>query len=79
MHCSIVVVPCEITHVKMKLQLSDTVGASSTDMVYLHTLLIHDHAPEFLSDVSQDTAFILGIKQLPTSLRHPQYDGLTTH
>ena len=32
--------------------------------------------PRFLSDVLQDTAFILGIKQLPTSPDHSQCDGL---
>ena len=29
--------------------------------------ITHERAPEFLSHVSQDTAFILGIKQLPTT------------
>ena len=38
--------------------------------------LIHDQAAEFLSDVLQDTAATLGLKQLPTSGGHPQSDGL---
>ena len=38
--------------------------------------IIHDRAAEFLSDVFQETAQILGIKQLPTSGGHPQTDGL---
>ena len=40
------------------------------------TSLIHNRAPGFLADVLQDTAFILDIKQLPTTPGHPQYDGL---
>ena len=40
------------------------------------TSLIHDRAPEFLADVLQDTSFVLGIKQLPTTPGHPQCDGL---
>ena len=50
-----------------------------TDLIYRHgvpTFLIHDRAPEFLSDVLQDTAFILGLKQLLTSPRYPLCDGL---
>jgi len=35
-----------------------------------------DCAPEFLADVLQNTAFILGIKQLPTTPGYPQCDGL---
>ena len=48
-------------------------------LIYRHgvpSTIVHDHAPEFLSDVLQETAFILGIKQLPTSPGHPQCDGL---
>ena len=36
----------------------------------------HDRAAEFLSDVPQGTATILGIKQPPTLRGHPQTDGL---
>ena len=38
--------------------------------------VIHDWAAEFLSDVLQETAQILGVTQLPTSGKHPQTDGL---
>ena len=38
--------------------------------------IIHDRALEFLSDVLQDTAALLGVQQLPTSGRHPQTDSL---
>ena len=38
--------------------------------------IIHDRAAEFPSDVLQDTAAILGLKQLPTSGGHPQTHGL---
>jgi len=38
--------------------------------------IIHDRAAEFLSDVIQETAQELGVKQLPTSGGHPQTDGL---
>ena len=41
--------------------------------------IIHDKAPEFLSDVLQDTAAILGLQQLPTSGGHPQTDGQVEH
>ena len=33
-------------------------------------------APEFLSDILQDTVFVLKVKKLPTSPKHPQSDGL---
>ena len=49
------------------------------DFIYRHgvlTFLIYDHAVEFLSNILQDTAFILGIKQLPTSPKHPQYNNI---
>ena len=35
-----------------------------------------DRAAEFLADVLQETASLLGITQLPTSGGHPQTDGL---
>ena len=38
-----------------------------------HVSIIH---AEFLSDVLQETAQLLGISQLPTSRGHPQTDGL---
>ena len=37
--------------------------------------IIHDRAAEFLSDMVQETAKLLGITQLPTSGGHPQTDG----
>ena len=56
---------------------AQTVAKCLADVIYRHgvpSTIIHDRAPEFL--VLQDTAFILGIKQLPTSPSHPQCDGL---
>ena len=38
--------------------------------------IIHDRAAEFLSDVLQETAKLIGVKQLPTSGGHPQMDSL---
>jgi len=38
--------------------------------------IIHDRAPEFLSDILQDTAELLGVQQLPTSGGRTQTDGL---
>ena len=38
--------------------------------------IIHDRATEFLSEVLQETAALLGLDQLPTSGGHPQTDGL---
>ena len=38
--------------------------------------IIHDRAAEFLSDILQDTASIMGLGQFPTSGGHPQSDGL---
>ena len=32
--------------------------------------IIHDWAPEFLSDMLQDTAAIFGLEQLPTTGGH---------
>jgi len=46
---------------------------------HLETVLcqiIHDCAAEFLSNVIQETAQVLGMKQLPPSDGHPQTDGL---
>ena len=58
---------------------ASTVAKCLADLIYRHgvpSTIIHDRASEFLADVLQDTAFILGIKQLPTSPGHPQCDGL---
>ena len=56
-----------------------TVAKCLTDLVWKHGVpnkIIHDRAAEFLSEVLQDTAELLGINQLPTSGGHPQTDGL---
>ena len=56
-----------------------TVSKCLAELVWRHGVpakIIHDRAAEFLLDVLQDTAAILGLKQLPTSGGHPQTDGL---
>ena len=56
-----------------------TVTKCLAELVWRHGILdkiIYDRAAEFLSDVLQDTAAILGIKQLPTLGGHPQTDRL---
>ena len=56
-----------------------TVAKCLMDLVWKHGVpnkIIHDRAPEFLSQVLQETAELLGISQLPTSGGHPQTDGL---
>ena len=58
---------------------SSTVTRCLADLTYRHAVPstnIYDRASEFLSDALQDTAFILGIKQLPTAPGHRQCDGL---
>ena len=48
-------------------------------LIYRHgvpSTIIHDRASKFRLDVLQDTAFILGIKQLPTTPGNPQCNGL---
>ena len=56
-----------------------TVADCLADLIWRHGVparIIHDRAPEFLSDVLQDAAAIFGLQQLPTSGGHPQTDGL---
>ena len=56
-----------------------TVALCLAELIWRHGVLqkiIHDRAAEFLSDVLQDTAAIIGLSQLPTSGGHPQTDGL---
>ena len=56
-----------------------TVAKCLMDLVWKHGVpnkIIHDRAPEFLSEVLQETAELLGISQLPTSGGHPQTYGL---
>ena len=51
----------------------------ATDVMWKHGVpsqIIHDRAAEFLSDVVQEAAQVLGVKQLPISGGHPQTDGL---
>ena len=56
-----------------------TVAQCLADFIWRHGVpvqLIHDRAAEFLSDVLQETAEVLGVTQLPTSGGHPQTDGM---
>ena len=56
-----------------------TVAHCLVELIWRHGVprkIIHDRAAEFLSDVLQDTAAIMGLSQLPTSGGHPQTDGL---
>ena len=58
---------------------AETVAKCLLDLVWRHGVpncIIHDRAAEFLSDVLQETARLIGVKQLPTSGGHPQTDGL---
>ena len=52
---------------------AETVGMDIIWRYGVPSRIIHDRAPEFLSDVLQETA---GISQLPTSGGHPQTNGL---
>jgi len=56
-----------------------TVAKCLANVIWRYGLLsqiIHDRAVEFLSNVVQETAQFLGIKQLLKSGGHPQTDGL---
>ena len=58
---------------------AETVARCLLDLVWRHGVpngIIHDRAAEFLSDVLQETARLIGVKQLLTSGGHPQTDGL---
>ena len=58
---------------------SETVAKCLLDVVWKHGVplrIIHDRAAEFLSEVVQEVATLLGVSQLPTSGGHPQTDGL---
>ena len=58
---------------------AETVAKCLLDVVWKHGVpnkIIHDRAAEFLSEVLQETAELLGLNQLPTSGGHPQTDGL---
>ena len=58
---------------------AETVAKCLLDVVWKHGVplrIIHDRAAEFLSEVVQEVATLLGVSQLPTSGGHPQTDGL---
>ena len=58
---------------------AETVARCLLDLVWKHGVplrIIHDRAAEFLSEVLQETAQLIGLSQLPTSGGHPQTDGL---
>lgn len=58
---------------------AETMARCLLDLVWRHGVparIIHDRAAEFLSEVLQETAQLLGLTQLPTSGGHPQTDGL---
>ena len=58
---------------------AETVAKCLLDLVWRHGVpnrIIHDRVAEFLSDVLQETARLIGVKQLPTSGGHPRTDGL---
>ena len=58
---------------------AEIVARCLLDLVWRHGVpnrIIHDRAAEFLSDVLQETARLIGVRQLPTSGGHPQTDGL---
>jgi len=57
---------------------ADHTSSTVADLIYRHGIPTTIIASEFLSDVLQDTAFILGIKQLPTTPEHPQCDGFNS-
>ena len=58
---------------------AETVAQCLLDLIWKHGVprrIIHDRAAEFLSNVLQETAQLIGIEQLPTSGGHPQTDSL---
>ena len=58
---------------------AETMAGCLLDLIWRHGVpnrIIHDRAAEFLSDILQETARLIGVKQLPTSGGHPQTDGL---
>ena len=61
------------------MNLAETVARCLLDLLWQHGVpnrIIYDKAAEFLSDVLQETARLIGVRQLPTSGGHPQMDGL---
>ena len=58
---------------------AETVAKCWMDFIWKYGVpnrIIHDRAAEFLSEVLQETARLVGVSQLPTSGGHPQTDGL---
>ena len=58
---------------------AETVAKCLLDITWRHGVpsrIIHDRAAEFMAEVLQETASLLGVTQLPTSGGHPQTDGL---
>ena len=58
---------------------AEIVAKCLLDVVWKHGVpnwIIHDRAAEFLSEVLQEIAELLGLRQLPASGGHPQTDGL---
>jgi len=58
---------------------AETVARCLLDLMWRHGVLgqiMHDRAAEFLLDVLQETAKLMGLEQLLTSGGHPQTDGL---
>ena len=61
---------------------TETVAECLLDVIWKHGVpmrIIHDRVTEFLSNVLQETAQLIGIEQLPTSGGHPKTDGLMEH
>jgi len=58
---------------------AETVAGCLLNLIWKHGVpgrIIHGKAAEFLSNVLQETAQLIGVDQLPTSGGHPQTDGL---
>lgn len=58
---------------------ASTIAKCLHELIWWHGVpwkIIHDQAPEFLSELQQDTAELMGLKQLPTAGGYSQIDGL---
>ena len=58
---------------------AETIAMCLLDITWWHDVpsrIIHDRAVEFMAEVLQETALLLGIMQLPTSRGHHQKEGL---
>ena len=61
---------------------AETVAKCLLDLTWRHGVpsqIIHDRVAEFMAEVLQEAASLLGITQLPTSGGHFQTDGLVEH